>query len=85
MVTIRLSRKGKRNAPFYRIVATEKTVKRGGKPLEVIGFYNPQKEKLELDKSLFDAWVKKGAKVSRALEKLIETNGKSKSKKKKKE
>lgn len=39
-VVIRLARHGQRNRPFYRIVATEKTSRRDGKFIEVVGTYN---------------------------------------------
>ncbi|MFC1798085.1 30S ribosomal protein S16, partial [Patescibacteria group bacterium] len=41
MLKIRLSRAGKRNMPFFRVVVTEHTAaaKHGYK--EVLGFYNP--------------------------------------------
>ena len=41
MLKIRLSRAGKRNMPFFRLVVTEhtKAAKHGYK--EVLGFYNP--------------------------------------------
>ncbi|MFH1289559.1 MAG: 30S ribosomal protein S16, partial [Patescibacteria group bacterium] len=42
MVKIRLTRTGKRNAPSYRIVAIDSRSKRDGRPLELIGFYDPK-------------------------------------------
>ena len=40
-VKIRLSQIGKKNAPFYRIVAIDSRKKRDGKFLEDLGTYNP--------------------------------------------
>lgn len=39
-VVLRLARHGQRNRPFYRIVATERTSRRDGKFIEVVGTYN---------------------------------------------
>jgi small subunit ribosomal protein S16 len=71
MIKIRLLRKGKRNAPFYKIVAIESTRKRDGKYLEALGFYNPEKDNLEIDQKKLEKWVKNGAQVSEAVKKLL--------------
>ena len=41
MVTIRLSRTGAKKKPFYHIVVTDSRMKRDGRYIERIGFYNP--------------------------------------------
>lgn len=71
MVTIRLAKFGRKKGAFYRIVAVDATKKVAGKNLEVIGFWNPAKDDLKLEKEKFDAWVKKGAQVSVGVKKLI--------------
>lgn len=71
MVIIRLSRFGRKKAPFYRVVATDASKKRDGMVLEVLGFWNPAKENKELNKEAFDAWIKKGAQVSATVKKLF--------------
>jgi len=71
MIKIRLSRLGKRNDPFYRVVAIEHTRKRGGKPLEILGYWHPAKNKKTIDVKKIEAWVKKGAKISKGVNDLI--------------
>ena len=61
MVRIRLSRKGKKGVPFYRIVITDKRNKRDGTPVEEIGTYNPKTKQLILNKEKAEAWINKGA------------------------
>lgn len=61
MVRIRLSRKGKKGTPFYRIVITDKRKKRNCAPIEEIGTYNPLTKQLNLNKEKAEAWIKKGA------------------------
>ena len=61
MVRIRLSRRGKKKAPFYRIVVTDKRTKRDGAPIEEIGTYNPKTKELKLNKTKVEEWIKKGA------------------------
>lgn len=68
MVTIRLTRRGAKNLPFYHVVVTDSRKRQGGSILELVGFFNPVargKEvplKLELDR--IDHWVKLGAQLS---------------------
>lgn len=62
---------GTRNKPFYRIVAIDERDKAGGVALEVLGYWHPAQEKIELDKNGVNAWVKKGAQLSPAVAKLM--------------
>lgn len=71
MIRIRLKRKGKTNDPFYRIIAIESEKKRGGEPLEVLGYWHPASKDKKIDKKAIDRWVEKGAQVSAAVEKLL--------------
>ena len=71
MVTIRLVRSGVRNKPFYRIVACDKKTKAKGIHLDILGWWQPINKKSKVDKSKLDLWIKKGAKVSNAVEKLL--------------
>lgn len=71
MVKIRLARSGVKNKPFYRIVAIDSKRKRGGKPLDILGFWQPSKDLVEIDKKKVSEWVKKGAQVTGAVEKLL--------------
>lgn len=70
MVIIRLARAGKKNDPFYRIVAIDSQKKRSGKALDILGFWNPRENVSKLDKKMLADWVKKGAQVSPAVKKL---------------
>ncbi|QQS39550.1 30S ribosomal protein S16 [Candidatus Woesebacteria bacterium] len=71
MIKIRLARFGARNKPFYRVVVTDSKRKITGKPLEVLGFWNPKSQEKSIDKKKLDAWVKKGAQITATLKKLI--------------
>ncbi|NKB16266.1 MAG: 30S ribosomal protein S16 [Sphingomonadales bacterium] len=39
MVTIRLTRRGGKNSPFYHVVVTDSRKRQGGTVLEQVGFY----------------------------------------------
>ena len=60
-VMIRLSRGGRKNSPFYTIVAVDKRIKRNGKFLDKIGTYNPLSKDLHIKKELLDKWLSVGA------------------------
>jgi len=71
MVKIRLARGGSKNRPFYRVVAISSTRRRGGEPLEILGFWNPANNEKKIDKKALEAWVLKGAQVSDAVKDLL--------------
>ncbi len=48
-VAIRMSRQGKKKAPFYRIVAADKRRARDGRFIELLGTYDPRTKALKLD------------------------------------
>ena len=75
MVTIRLTRRGGRNAPFYHVVVTDSRRRQGGPTLELVGFFNPvargQDKKLELKLDRIDHWTKTGAQMSDRVKTLV--------------
>ena len=77
MVTIRLTRRGARNSPYYHVVVTDHRKRQGGKSLELVGFFNPvarkAEPKLRLDLPRIDHWVSVGAQVSERVEQLVKT------------
>ena len=78
-VVIRLQRIGKPKQAYFRIVAIDKTRGAAGKPLEVIGSYNPRvvssKEKIQIKGDRFEHWVKHGAKPSDTVFSLAKKSG----------
>jgi small subunit ribosomal protein S16 len=71
MIKIRLTRKGKKNDPFYRIVAIESSKKREGEPLEVLGYWHPKSKDKKIDEKAIEDWVKKGAQISKGVKELL--------------
>jgi len=71
MVRIRLSRRGKKKKPFYRVVVTDIRKKRDGAPIDELGTYNPLTKELKLDKQKIEEWIKKGAKPSETIASLL--------------
>ncbi len=72
MLMIRLSRMGARKQPHYRIVVIEKERARNGRPVEVVGTYNPRTNpaSVEFKRDRVDYWVSKGAQMSERVGKL---------------
>ena len=70
---IRLARRGARKQPHYRIVVIEKARARNGRPVEVVGTYNPRTNpaSVELKRERVEYWVSKGAQMSERVNKLF--------------
>jgi len=74
MVTIRLTRRGGKNQPFYHVVVTDKRKRQGGSTLEQVGFFDPRASgagSLRLDLGRIDYWTSKGAQVSDRVKSLV--------------
>jgi small subunit ribosomal protein S16 len=71
-VKIRLSRIGKRNRPYWRIVAVDSQKKRDGACLENLGAYDPFTHNIiQLHQDRIEHWVSNGAICSPTVKKLI--------------
>ena len=77
MVVIRLTRRGAKKKPFYRVVAADQRFPRDGRFLEVLGTFDPLKEednfKIDADKTR--AWIEKGAQPSKTVQSLLKKAG----------
>ena len=76
-VVLRLTRKGAKKKPFYRIVAADSRMPRDGRFLEILGPYDPLNDengcKVDADKA--SAWIKKGARPSKTVASLLKKAG----------
>ncbi|MBL0419992.1 30S ribosomal protein S16 [Ramlibacter sp. AW1] len=81
MVVIRLSRSGAKHRPFFNIVVADKRVRRDGRFIERIGFYNPTAkegvEGLRLQQDRLTYWTGVGAQPSPTVERLIKQAAKA--------
>src|SRR6478736_463371 len=75
MVVIRLSRGGAKHRPFYNIVVADKRIRRDGRFIERLGFYNPiakdGEEKLRMAQDRLTYWRGVGAQASPTVERLL--------------
>ncbi len=80
MVVIRLSRGGAKARPFFNIVVADKRVRRDGRFIERIGFYNPiaagGEAGLRISQDRLSYWTGVGAQTSPTVERLIKQAGK---------
>ena len=76
-VRIRLTRKGTKKKPFYRIVAADVEAPRDGKFLEALGTYDPMAEPaiVTLKEDRINYWLGEGAKPSTTVQSLFKSQG----------
>lgn len=72
-VRIRLTRKGRKKQPFYRIVVADSQAPRDGKFLDIVGTYDPMQNPaaVTVDGEKLDAWMQKGATLTETVESLL--------------
>jgi small subunit ribosomal protein S16 len=85
MLTIRLTRIGKKKQPSYRFIVSEKARDPWGKALEILGTYNPltNPASIDLKKDRVQYWLSKGAQTSDTVNNLLIEQGILKGDKKK--
>ena len=72
-VVLRMTRRGAKKKPIYRIVAADSRSPRDGKFLEMVGTYDPLKSEnnIKVDAEKVTSWIKKGAKPSQTVASLL--------------
>ncbi len=75
-VKLRLTRTGSKKRPFYHIVAINSETRRDGRPLEFLGYYNPNTNPAEvkIDQEKVAKWIELGATPSDTVKSLIKAN-----------
>ena len=76
-VHLRLSRGGRKNLPFYRLVAADSRFPRDGRYLEILGTHDPAKHPpvTNLNQERILDWIKKGAQPSTTVRTLLKRAG----------
>ncbi len=77
MVKIRLTRRGAKNSPFYRVVVADGAYPRDGRFIETLGYYDPKKNPqiVELKEDRAIHWLSKGADPSATVKSLFRQKG----------
>jgi len=73
VVRIRLTRVGRPKGAFYRIVVIDSRKRREGRPIEVLGHYDPKKDKdkAKINYERYSYWLKVGAQPSETVSSLV--------------
>ena len=75
MIKLRLKRFGKKREASFRLVATNSTSRRDGRPLEELGFYNPRTKETRLDAEAIRVRLGQGAQPTDTVRSLLEKGG----------
>jgi len=77
LVKIRLTRKGAKKKPFYRVIVAESRVRRDGPFLEIIGTYDPMKtpSEVKINPERARYWLGHGAQPTSVVKKLLKISG----------
>ncbi|HEB68795.1 MAG TPA: 30S ribosomal protein S16 [Desulfobulbus sp.] len=72
-VHIRLTRKGRKKKPFYRIIVADSHSPRDGKFLDILGTYDPMQDPavIKIDNEKLADWMGKGAQPSITVKSLL--------------
>ena len=72
MITIRLTRVGKKNDPSFRVIVVESKRKpQPGNYLEMVGSYDPRSNRIELKADRIKHWIDMGAQTSDTVHNLL--------------
>ena len=78
-VKIRLTRKGRKKSPYFRVVVADSQYQRDGRFLEILGYYHPLKKEgqdqysVNEEKALM--WLSRGARPSDTVRSLLSKMG----------
>jgi len=75
MLTIKLSRIGKKKQPMYRLIISEKGRDPWGKALEILGSYNPFSKELQAKNDRIKHWLSVGATMTNSINNLLIEKG----------
>ncbi|KAK9846463.1 hypothetical protein WJX81_004451 [Elliptochloris bilobata] len=70
-VALRFQRFGRKKQPFYRLVAIDSRVRRDGRPLERLGYYDPLRKETNLNAPAIKKWLEVGAQPSETVGNLL--------------
>ncbi len=72
MLTIRLTRRGKTNQPFFKVVVIDKRrSSKGGRAVEEVGYVDPLTKRKSLNKDRILYWINNGAQPTDRIHNLL--------------
>lgn len=76
-VKLRLRRMGNTNRPFYRIVAIDSRMRRDGRSVKELGWYDPLRpaQAAHLEEAQILGWLQRGAEPSETVREILRARG----------
>lgn len=71
MLKLRLTRTGRKKQPAYRLVITEDSTRRDGRPVEFVGYYNPLTKESHFKVEKIQKWLSVGVQPSETVANLL--------------
>ena len=71
MLKVRLKRIGRKRSPAYRLVIMENTVRRDGRPIEEVGYYNPISKESKFEVEKIKKWLSYGVQPTEIVSSLL--------------
>lgn len=77
MVKMRLTRLGKKKAPFYRVIVADERAPRDGRFIATLGYYDPNQEPsvIKFNEEETKKWLQNGAQPTETVAKLLKIAG----------
>lgn len=75
MLALKFTKIGKKNMPYFRLIAVDSHKDPWGTYLENLGNYNPRTKECKLNEEKIKFWLSKGAKASASVHNLLVTKG----------
>lgn len=71
MLKLRLTRTGRKKQPMYRLVVIEQSTRRDGRPVELLGYYNPLTKESKFKVEKIQNWLSNGAQPTETVNTLL--------------
>ena len=71
MLKLRLTRIGRKKQPVYRLVIMEHTTRRDGRPIELVGYYNPLTKESKFKVEKIQKWLSYGVQPTETVYQLL--------------
>jgi small subunit ribosomal protein S16 len=71
MLRLRLKRIGRKGSPSYRLVVMENKMRRDGRPIDQVGYYDPIVKKYQFNADKIQKWLSYGVKPTETVLTLL--------------
>lgn len=71
MLKLRLTRTGRKKQPAYRLVIMEDSIRRDGRPVDFVGYYNPLTKESHFKVEKIQKWLNVGVQPTETVANLL--------------